>query len=779
MKQQTTFILLFCGLFALPIYAADYYVSSIRSGRSDSNAGTNPDAPWATFGKVISSWGNLSAGDTVHAERGSQWDVSFSSDYFNINKGGSSTGGSITLRGDDYGTGSKPILRRTGGSGDCAFILITSSYVTVRDIELDGGHADYGKNTSGMLILADGIDVSNAQILNMKIHNLGGNTTAYICGIWLASWTQNTTSDCLIEGNEVSDYAAHGLNHYSQGRMNNIIWRNNYVHNNYTGGRFPSANAAMQITSGGTGCIFEYNWLEDTTTTEASLFGFGKYSGDTGVNTIRYNIITGSPAYGMIFTVDYSNMKLLYDVYGNIFMNNAKSGFAIHPYDSYASGTTFNIYNNTFYNNATGGDGSRSEMEIDSACNNTTIDFANNLMVHQNTGNSGFVIDSGFNGSFSHRNNLYWHEGGASRGMVEAYGQTYTVSNVRNFESTAVNEDPQFSDLSQLPVSITRATGPVPGGLAVQDGSPALGAGINLGSAYAVDILQSVRTDPWSMGAYQGGAVESPIDSSPPVVAFTEPLAGATVSGTAVTLSADASDDTGVAGVQFFVDGAAVGSEVLSAPFSKVWNSTTIADGWVDWVAVARDSAGNVTTSEVVSVEVNNAVEASNVTMAGEENLWENKTFASQSNRFAIEFDAVPAADNMDGVFGVSQGDAADYDDLAVIIRFSDSGQIDVRHGDDYTALAPVNYSAGSVCHFRLLIDISSHTYTVYVQVDDAESVILAEAYSFRASQATVASLDTLAITAAAGSHAVSNLTVIPAEEPASPTGLKATPLYE
>lgn len=753
MKTIYTAILVLAGTLIPVAEAADYYVSSTRSGRSDSNAGTNPNAPWATFGKVISRWGTLSAGDTVHLDRGSQWDISFSSDYFNVNNGGSAAGGPITLRGDDYGSGNKPILRRTGGSGNAAFIVIQRSYVTVRDFELDGGHSDYGKNTTGMLILADGRDVSNAQILNMKIHNLGGNTTAYICGIWLASWTQNTTSDCLIEGNEVSDYAGHGLNHYSQGRMNNIIWRNNYVHNSYTGGRYPSANAALQITSGGQGCIFEYNWLEDTTSTEGCILGFGKYAGDTGVNTIRFNVIANATTYGALFTIDYSNMKLLYDIYGNIFMNNGRSGFALHPYNSYAPGTTFRFYNNTFYNNATGGDSSRSEMEIDQYCNNTTVDFANNLMYHRNTSSGGLVVKSGFSGSFSHRNNLYWHEGGTSRNMVNNQGQSYSVSNVRNFESTAQNTNPLFKNTSQLPTSISLASGPVPDGLSLQASSPALGAGANLGSTYARDITQTDRTAPWSVGAYQGGA-SAPADSTPPSVSLTAPSGGATVSGSSTIVSATASDDTGVVGVQFKLDGVNLGAEDTSAPFSNVWNTTAVANGSHSLTAVVRDAAGNSKTSAAVSVTVDN-VQVPADAIISEADTWQNQSFTAESGEFQVEFEAVPGAVPIDCCTGIAQGSASDYDDMAAIVRFNPGGQIDVRNGDNYMADTTINYVEGSSYFFRVAINVETHTYSVYVRIDDASEILVADQYAFRTSQSSVASLDTLAVTAAAGSHIV------------------------
>ena len=760
MKNLKMALLVLSGAMVFPSDAADYYVSSIRSGRSDSNAGTNPNAPWATFGKVISSWGSLSAGDTVHVERGSRWDLSFSSDYFNINNGGSASGGPITLRGDDYGTGSKPILRRTGGSGDCAFILIRRSYVTVRDMELDGGYSGYGKNTSGMLILADGRDMTQARILNMKIHNLGGNTTSYICGIWLASWTQNTTSDCLIEGNEVSDYAAHGLNHYSQGRMNNIIWRNNYVRNNFSGGRYPSANAALQITSGGQGCIFEHNWLEDTTTTEGNVLAFGKYAGDTGVNTIRFNLVAGSSKFGILFVIDQSGHRLLHDVYGNILLSNAGPGIAIHPYNSYGPGTRLNIYNNTFYNNCTaGGSDTRGSMEMHAYCANTTIDFANNLIFHRSYGSTvGLALASGFNGSFSHRNNLFWHEGGTGRNII-THNQIYTVANAKTYESTAQNTNPQFKNTGQLPTAVSYGTGPVPDGLSLQSSSPAIGAAANLGSTYALDITRAARIAPWTIGAYQAGSAPPPADTTPPTVSITAPAAGATVSGSAVPVSATASDNIGVVGVQFKLNGANLGAEDTSSPYSIVWDTTGSANGSASLTAVARDAAGNARTSAAVTVTVTNTPLPAGA-IVSEAGIWKAQGFALQTGSFTAEFDAVPLAANIDVITGLSLGSASDYDALAAIVRFNNSGTIDVRNGDVYASATAVSYSPGVTYRFRMLLNVPSRTYSVYVKAGSSAEVLLAQNVAFRTSQATVTGLNTLSVTAVAGSHMVYGLSV-------------------
>jgi peptidoglycan/xylan/chitin deacetylase (PgdA/CDA1 family) len=94
--------------------------------------------------------------------------------------------------------------------------------------------------------------------------------------------------------------------------------------------------------------------------------------------------------------------------------------------------------------------------------------------------------------------------------------------------------------------------------------------------------------------------------ATPPAVSLTGPAAGTTVSGT-VALSANASDDKGVAGVQFKVDGTNVGTEDTTAPYSVNWNTTTVANGAHAITAVARNINGLSTTSSPTQVTVNNA----------------------------------------------------------------------------------------------------------------------------------------------------------------------------
>ncbi len=94
-------------------------------------------------------------------------------------------------------------------------------------------------------------------------------------------------------------------------------------------------------------------------------------------------------------------------------------------------------------------------------------------------------------------------------------------------------------------------------------------------------------------------------DTTGPAVSITAPASGATVSG-AVSVTATATDAGGVAGVQFRVDGGTLGAEDTVAPYAASWNTAAVANGSHTLTAVARDSAGNTTTSAPITVTVNN-----------------------------------------------------------------------------------------------------------------------------------------------------------------------------
>src|SRR5207249_294400 len=119
--------------------------------------------------------------------------------------------------------------------------------------------------------------------------------------------------------------------------------------------------------------------------------------------------------------------------------------------------------------------------------------------------------------------------------------------------------------------------------------------------ATASHTLSAVARD--AAGNTATSTVTVTVDNVVPTVSITAPGGGAVVAGTTV-VSASATDNVGVSGVQFLVDGSALGAEVTTAPYTVSWDTTTVATGAHSLTAVARDGAGNTTTSGAVTVTV-------------------------------------------------------------------------------------------------------------------------------------------------------------------------------
>lgn len=151
-------------------------------------------------------------------------------------------------------------------------------------------------------------------------------------------------------------------------------------------------------------------------------------------------------------------------------------------------------------------------------------------------------------------------------------------------------------------------------------------------------------------------------DMTPPVITVTSP--GATVSRN-VTLEATANDNKGVTQVEFRVDGTAIGT-ATSAPYSLSWNTGAVADGPHNITAIARDAAGNTTTSAAVTVTVSNGrqypvslsgheeITASGSTGTGSGTLSVNLASGAISGAITVSDFTATAAHIHDGFAGVS-----------------------------------------------------------------------------------------------------------------------------
>lgn len=108
-----------------------------------------------------------------------------------------------------------------------------------------------------------------------------------------------------------------------------------------------------------------------------------------------------------------------------------------------------------------------------------------------------------------------------------------------------------------------------------------------------------------SQSTTEVGTSPQAVDTTPPSISISAPVSGTNVNGT-VTVAASAFDSAGIAGVTFRLDGASLGPEDTTAPFSFAWDTTQTTDGVHTLTARARDVAGNVTTSVGVNVTISN-----------------------------------------------------------------------------------------------------------------------------------------------------------------------------
>jgi subtilisin family serine protease len=96
------------------------------------------------------------------------------------------------------------------------------------------------------------------------------------------------------------------------------------------------------------------------------------------------------------------------------------------------------------------------------------------------------------------------------------------------------------------------------------------------------------------------------VDRSLPTVSLTAPANSALVTGTAVTVSATASDNIGISRVDFYRDSNVMLGTDNNAPYGISWDTTSTSSGAHTLIVVATDLAGNTKTSTAVNVSVDN-----------------------------------------------------------------------------------------------------------------------------------------------------------------------------
>jgi len=131
-------------------------------------------------------------------------------------------------------------------------------------------------------------------------------------------------------------------------------------------------------------------------------------------------------------------------------------------------------------------------------------------------------------------------------------------------------------------------------------------------------------THSWTAKAYDASgnsAVSSPvnlivnisaIDTTPPSTSITSPSNNAPVSDI-VSVNVSASDNVGVAKVELYADGVLIGTDTVT-PYAFNWDTNVISDGSHFLQTKAYDSAGNIGSSTIITVNVDNVLPTVSIT---------------------------------------------------------------------------------------------------------------------------------------------------------------------
>ncbi len=153
------------------------------------------------------------------------------------------------------------------------------------------------------------------------------------------------------------------------------------------------------------------------------------------------------------------------------------------------------------------------------------------------------------------------------------------------------------------------------------------------------------------------------IDTTPPIVFVSVPLAQP-VSGT-VVLTANASDENGIASVQFLVDGVAIGVPLVGEPYTVPLDTTTLTNGTHSISARALDTSNNLGQSVVATLQVQNTIVPTTGTIIFKTHVVNNDVGTATANTFtghltssAVEIAGSPFSGTEEGVsFIVTPGE--------------------------------------------------------------------------------------------------------------------------
>jgi hypothetical protein len=170
----------------------------------------------------------------------------------------------------------------------------------------------------------------------------------------------------------------------------------------------------------------------------------------------------------------------------------------------------------------------------------------------------------------------------------------------------------------------------------------------------------------------------------------------------------------------------------------------------VSSVTVDGGNQGAITSFTFSNVQANHTISATFASSGGGRTLtgssgngWHALAISpAATGTFTATYDATPSVSPENAVVGLSNGAATAFGNLGCIARFNPSGDIDAYNGSAYAAAATIPYSAGVSYHFEMDVNLTAHTYSIYVTPAGGSKTLVGSNYAFRSSANTMTSLN-------------------------------------
>ena len=513
--------------------------------------------------------------------------------------------------------------------------------------------------------------------------------------LFLGSGASNSAHDIIIRNSTIKNTAGDGV--LSTNLSSGYSFINDQIFNNGGG---QTRNHGMYLEG-------DNNLVDHCNIYNNAGYGINLYNGYAGAhannNIVRYsqlhnnNVANGSGVGGLGVSSGSNDL-----VYNNLIWGNGL-GIKVGESDGTTATTNTHIYNNTVYNNNVGGSGSR-------------------LGIYLDPNGSGSVV----------QNNIAYND--LDGDVVNAGQSGTTITN-------NLTANPSFA-------------GAAANNFALLAGSPAIDAGVAV-SAVPDDFIGTRRPQgaAYDIGAYEytGGTTVQP----PAITAVAATGIGPTSATIGWTTNVPA-DSQVVYGLTSAYGSATTLISALTTGHSAGLSGLTAGTGY-HYAVKSHDSGGNLATSPDATFTTGSSVTPPGcVTSAA--SSWQNVSLAAQTGSFTAAFDATPAAANIDGISGVSNGAASAFTSLAAAVRFNNTGMIDARNGGAYAAASAIPYVAGMAYHFNLVVNVPAHTYSAYVTQGANAQQLIGANYAFRTEQSAATTLNNFSMTADIGSFTDCNV---------------------